>query len=285
MRNASLLLALGLCLAACDWESDGAARLAARYTDTSGPADVGTDEVAPPDVDLGDVGGTGLTGRWAVQVVVKGTMQPLSAPWPYVETTLFLTDLEDGAASASWRFCDQQTAVEATPASLASKTQFPEATQAALEAAPLPVSLSADGLAASTLVWLWGLDGEALGDATVKPSGIDATSPAVVDQDDDGHPGVTVEVVKPAAGMRYQARWERFDLAAGSLSEDGQRIEGNLAADAVEFVLDASISALKSPSKLKVDEGNGHTWRLRRVPADYTCDDLRQDAAGLFPAP
>lgn len=285
MRNASVFLIVSFVATGCGWESDGTRRLAERYADTAGAADATADEVAPHEVNLGDVGGTGLAGRWAVQVVVTGTMQPMTAPWPYTETTLFLTDVTDGAATAEWVFCDQQTAVEATPASLASKTVFPVKLQAALEAKPLSVAISADGLAASTVVWLWGLDAGALGDVTDKPSGIEASSPAVVDEDDDGNPGVTVEVVKPLAGMRYQARWERFDLQAGSLSGDGQRIEGALAADAVEFVVGASKELLIKPSNLAVTPGTGHTWRLRRVPATYTCANLRQDAAGLFPAP
>ena len=285
MRNARVILLSGLLLWGCDWQSDGASRLAERYADTAGDADATTDEVAVPDVDLGDVGGTGLAGRWAVQVVVTGTMAPIGVEWAYTETNLFLTDLAEGAATASLAYCDQANDVPKSP----NPTAQPAALHDLLASKPLEVPLSADGLAAGIVVWTWGLDAAVLGDVQEKPSAITAEADAVIDEDGDGQVGVTLEVLKKTDGAhfasRYLARWERFDLQAGGLSEDGQRIEGVLAADAVEFALGADNAVVNRDSKLVVTPGAVHTWRLRRVPAAYTCDDLRQDAAGLFPAP
>lgn len=284
MKKIKVFVVLGLALTACDWESDGAARLAERYADTSGPADVVADEVAPPDVDLGDVGGTGLTGRWAVQVQVTGTMSPIGIEWAYTETSWFLTDIGEGASTASWIYCDQANDVPKSP----NPTAQPQALYDLLVSKPLEVSLAADGVAAGTVVWTWGLVPAKLGDLEQKPAGLDASSDAVTDEDGDGPAGVTLEVLKKVDlshfASRYLARWERWDLAAGSLSEDGQRIEGKLSADAAEFALGADNAIVNRPSNLVVDPGDVHTWRLRRVPAAYTCDDLRQDAAGLFPS-
>jgi len=282
MKKISLFLGLALALAGCGWESDGAERLAERFADTATTTDVGPDEVAAPDVDLGDVGGTGLTGRWAVQVVVTGTMAPIGISWDYTETTYFLSDMTDGGATADWTYCDQVNDVPKAP----NPTAQPQALRDLLASKPLRVTLSSDGLMPSGLVWTWGLDRARLGDE--KPQGLTATSDAVIDEDDDQQPGVTLEVQTKTGGhfaSRYLARWERFDLQAGSLSEDGQRIEGVLAADAIEFALGADNAVVNRDAKLAVTPGTGHTWRLRRVPSDYTCDQLKTDAAGLFPAP
>ena len=283
MRNARVILLSGLLLWGCDWQSDGASRLAERYADTAGDADATTDEVAVPDVDLGDVGGTGLAGRWAVQVVVTGTMAPMNIEWAYTETSLFLTDIGDAAESASLVYCDQANDVPQS----SNPTRQSQPLYDLLASKPLTVPLTADGLAEGTVVWTWGLDAAEMGDLKEKPAGLTAESPAVVDEDDDGQAGVTLEVLKKADlshfAWRYLARWERFDLQAGNLSEDGQRIEGKLAADAVEFALGADPALVNRPSNLVVDPGAVHTWRLRRVGADYTCDDLKTDAAGHVP--
>ena len=282
MRNAWLLLVPGLWLVACGWESDGAARLAERYDDAATTTDVTADEATPPDVDFGDVGGTGLTGRWAVQVVVTGTMAPIGISWDYTETTYFLSDVADGAVTADWIYCDQVNDVPKSP----NPTSQPQALHDLLASKPLRVTLSADGVMPSALIWTWGLDRATLGDE--KPEALSATSEGVIDEDEDQQPGVTLEVLTKAGAhfaSRYLARWERFDLQAGSLSEDGLRIEGVLAADAIEFALGADNAVVNRDSKLAVTPGTGHTWRLRRVPADYTCDTLKTDAAGLFPTP
>jgi hypothetical protein len=283
MKSIRLLVALGLLIPACGWESDGAARLAERYADPGGAADIAAEEVAPHEVDLGDVGGTGLAGRWAVQVVVTGTMAPIGVEWAFTETSWFLTDLADGASTASLVYCDQVNDVPKSP----NPTKQPPALYDVLVAKPLELALTADGVGASTVVWTWGLDVQKLGDVGQKPEALDATSDAVTDEDGDGQEGVTLEVLVKKDlshyASRYLARWERWDLLAGSLSEDGLRVEGALSAEAVEFALGADKDIVNRPSNLVVDPGDVHSWRLRRVPADYTCADLRQDATALFP--
>lgn len=300
MKHSSLLLALTVVLAGCGWESDGERRLADRFPDTAADdaivaadtaaeadaaADVAVDEATPQDADPGDATGAGLAGRWAVQVVVKGTMSPIGTAWAYTETSWFLADITEGSATASWIYCDQVNDVPKAP----NPTAQPKKLYDLLVSKPLEVSLSADGLAAGAVVWTWGLDGQKLGNPQVKPTGITKTSDAVIDEDDDGQVGVTLSVLKKADGSlfasRYLARWERWELQAGSLSDDGKWMEGALAADAVEFALGADNALVDRASNLVVDPGVVHGWRMRRVGAGYSCASLKQDAATLFIAP
>jgi hypothetical protein len=281
MHGRCFLLSVVL-VAGCGWESDGVKRLEDRYADTSGAADVAADESAPHEVDLGDVGGTGLTGRWAVRIDEDGTMTlPMNiGTRPVHLIDLFVAEVADGADEAVLTFCDQRTKVT----DYTSETEVPEALRTALQADPPRVQLTSDGFAAGDVTWAWGLDLSKLSEPGAKPESLAEVEPALTDQDDDGNPGVTIAVKKPMAGKRYMARWERWHLDAMALPEGDDAFGGSLTWEITELPLGAEPAILNQPSPIE-PAAIGNTMRLRRVPADYTCDDLRRDADALFPRP
>ncbi len=290
LRPAFFVVAFSLSFVACDWKADGPARLEARYgSGDTGDTTVIADAVIP-EVDLGDVEGEGLPGRWAMRMVLSGTL----LAWDITLSNLFLVDIVEpgqgevaNPSTARLIFCDQLSVIDGSGG--IGQAEVPPALREALAEVPLELSLDDAGVAEGELVWTWGLHD--LDDSITSSLPDSADDPQVWDQDADGNPGVTMNVIKPA-GERYMIRRATWTLSSGALSDDVQSITGTLDFAIEEVALAASSSALMTVAPITPGEGP-HLYELRRVGAvgaagdedAYDCERLRADHLGLFGAP
>ena len=107
--------------------------------------------------------------------------------------------------------------------------------------------------------------------------------PAVVDQDGDGQPGMTVELQGLVTGSTYVVQWSRITLDGVPVSAD--RIQGLLDFDARENVLASEPAYIRDqvePSTPAPD-ACASFFVLVRVPADADCAEINEQRETLFP--
>jgi hypothetical protein len=275
----TIALATALCAlavaASCGWKTDGVARL-----DEIAPLPDASDAgVEIPDVDLGDVGGSGLPGRWAVKLTEPGKVKPTGMDgWGIVINDLFVADLTADAAVLT--FCDQVVESESTMG----LSTTPRRLIDALAAAKVALPLAGDGtFAPPVTAWLWGVRG--LASPAGDPLPADAGDAHAWDQDGDGNPGVTVDVKSPD-GQRYMVRRSVWTFEAGAPAADQQTIEGRLSFTVEEKALGATSDLLTTVAPIEAIS-RGSKYQLRRVNAGFGCADLLGDGAwrAIFPTP
>lgn len=288
MKRLALVFFLLIASACDEWKSSGPERLRDAYPtscqgeDSGAPAPDGTITVAPSER---------VAGTWAARVVQKGRM---AIPTVCDACLLTLTDLavvevpSDGGA-VLWRFCNQTMDMDTTPADPTDPPD-PDAPHSTVPHALANAGVSAGAAFASPatvrlpshrVVWLWGV--RDLADPARDPLPESANSPLVFDQDVDGLPGVTIRVDRPVEGERYMVRRAVWDLAEASVSPDGLWVSGTLTFTVDERALGANNVLLMILAPITPEaEGNGYV--MRRVPPDFTCEDLRSLAATLFAA-
>ena len=271
-------LAIILVLSGCGWKSDGLERLEALYpTKVPVVPDAGSTAV----IDLGTPKCSGFDGRWAVRLVQKGTIAPVGEAWGMSVTDLFLADSADQAFSL--RFCDQQVAITTSGGSTdLGRSKVSELLQSTLSRVPITLALPGDGtFQANNLVWLWGLKGVTNPLTDALPNKDDYVGNARVwDQDDDGKPGVTLQILAPA-GDRYMVRRAVWTFAPGKLTFDNQWITGALSSAITESGLDSTNALLLTAAPI-TPKPEGTVYQLRCVGSTYTCDALSKDQAVLF---
>ena len=279
---ARLLLAAmaALALTACGWKSDGLARL-----DELGPpaAAAGPDTGSHGPIDLGSPQCRGLGGNWALMLVEPGTIAPLGEPWKLTVTDLFLARTEAGARAVELTFCDQVTRIVTSGgATDLGRSKVPDALRAALAKAPVVVALPGDGtFQATDQVWLWGLRDLPNPVTDALPTKDDfASDPHLWDQDGDGNPGVTMNILAPA-GDRYMVRRARWTFAPAHLTLDNAWLTGTLTASIEENALGASTALLLTSAPI-TPKADGAVYQFRCVGSTYTCPALAQDYAELF---
>ena len=244
--------------AACGWKADGVARL-----DELAPLpDAGDAGSALPDASFGDVGGTGLPGRWAVHLTEPGNVAPQGLePWAITINDYFIAEIDEAATSARLTFCDQ--IVESTGPMGLSTT--PDMLIAALAASDVVIPLPGDGtFTSSDVAWVWGV--KDLAD-TAHGSLVDHA----YDQDADGNPGVTVDVTNPD-GRRYLVRRSVWQFEEGTLDADSRFLTGKLAFTVEETALGATSDLLMTVAPIEPIV-RGSKYELNRVGTEYTCKD------------
>ena len=267
---------VALTLAGCGWKSDGRARLEQEYP-TPPPPDAG---MSGP-IDIGTPMCSGYQGNWAVQVVQVGTIAPVAEVWTLTIHDLFLAD-SDGQ-TMNLRFCDEAAPIVTPegPTTLG-ETKIPDSLKTALHDAPVVLALPTDGsFQAHDVVWLWGVHNlsQPLTDA-LPDAGNWQSDPHVFDQDGDGQPGITMDVLVPM-GERYMARRSIWQLAPGKLTLDNQWVTGVVTATVEQSVLGASIDLLTAPTPI-TPKPSGSVYQLRCVGQTYTCAALSNDYVTLF---
>ena len=80
------------------------------------------------------------------------------------------------------------------------------------------------GILPQTVAWTWGIQG--MEDPASDPLPTSADDPLVWDQDEDGNPGISIEVLQPE-GYRYMVRRSIWNLGAPTISSDGTQLTGN----------------------------------------------------------
>ena len=276
MKRAAVFVAL--LLTGCGWKSDGLERLEALYPTVvpvvpdAGPAGA---------VDLGTPQCSGFDGKWAVRLVQKGTISPLGEAWGMVVTDLFLAD--SSAQTFSLKFCDQQTAITTSGGSTdLGRSKVSPLLQATLAKNPITLALPGDGtFKVDSLVWLWGLKNVVHPLTDVLPNKDDyPTDVRVWDQDDDGKPGVTLQILAPA-GDRYMVRRAVWSFAPGKLTFDNQWITGMLSSTITESGLDSTNALLLTAAPIS-PKTEGTVYQLRCVGSTYTCASLSAEHPQVF---
>lgn len=105
--------------------------------------------------------------------------------------------------------------------------------------------------------------------------------PRVLDEDGDGHPGLTVRVEGWVTGEVYlvQRGWSELEGVVRST----EQIEGRVTWNSEQRVLEASSHMLQStPPSRPHPASNKHYFRMTRVPRKATCEELLDHASGLF---
>jgi hypothetical protein len=174
-------------------------------------------------------------------------------------------------------FCDEIPVVDSGDAGIEFTTRTTPSLRAALAASPLEVALGGGSMSlpAQKLMWTWGLKGIIQTDPMPTTSG-DAK---VFDQDDDGHPGVTVEVAGLMTGQRYMVKRAMWDLSAGVLSTDRIWLSGTLSYTLEEEPLGADPVMLAQ--KTPITPKDGSSYAFRRV-GQMTCESLLAHLDDVF---
>lgn len=277
--NRLLIVSFTLVFASsCYQPSDGLARLEELYPTPPPPAPV--DPGAPDD--LGTPMCAGLGGSWAVRLVQPATISPLGQPWDLQLYDLFLAKLSTDGARMELRFCNQDVSIfaDGEPLTLG-QPKTPQALKDALYATPFEVPVTGSSLDSTQLAWLWGVQNLAdpLNDALPTKQDF-ATSDKDFDQDNDGNPGVTVDVVTPA-GKRYMVRRAKLSFGAGAMTIDNKWLTGKLSSQVEEIALGATNSQLETAAPLTMKDDQV-VFQFRCVGATYTCASHTKDHRIIF---
>lgn len=275
-------------LVGCNWGLNGLDRLDQLYppvdagsggfqstgSSCSGSADGGMADAGP--LDLTDVTGSGYVGNFAVRLLQQGTILPVGPPaWDITIDDLFLA--ESDGQTMSMYFCGEQVTLSdmGTPTTLGA-TQVPCALQTVLgkQSAAVTFPLPNAGFSASNVVWPWGLQN--VTDWTTYTLPTSADDPHVFDQDMDGNPGVTLDLLAPQNAL-YITRLAIWQFGSGTLSEDAAQtwLTGPLQFTAAEGELggDPSPPPAISPT---IPNATGSVYQMRRVGSSFTCAALVQ---------
>ena len=148
----------------------------------------------------------------------------------------------------------------------------------ALAATPLAVPLPGNGaIRASGVVWLWGLQN--LANPATDPLPTSADAGTVWDQDKDGNPGVTVDVVSPP-GEIYLVKRVVFDFAQSTSA--GGWFTGSLEATSDQETVGASTPLLDTNVSITPWSGCASVYQLVCVDPSFTCASLVQGYQTLF---
>jgi hypothetical protein len=187
---------------------------------------------------------------------------PLGADYDITITAWFLVDI--GAADHAVRlsFCDERTLVDADGDFELFKTEVPAAARTMDYAGPW-IAAPCGTFPAQTVVWTWGMLEPDQDPIPAKPE-----DQGHCDQDNDGNPGVTIEVKSPLAGMRYTVRRVTLDMAAAvEIAETAGEWGGTLEFGIEESALGASSKMLETIVPIRPREGATSTYRFRRTEA------------------
>ncbi len=284
----AVFLAATLSAAACsNWGENGLARLEQLHpTPDAGAETSGSGCQMPDQGDGGATEPTGnclglLNGQWAVRLVQFANISPIGPPpWNLTITDLFLAELSSDKSSLQLTFCGEENALtdnNGDPQTLG-QTVIPQALVSAVAAVPLVVPLPGDGtLQASGVVWLWGL--QDLANPATDPLPTTPDAGTVWDQDMDGNPGVTVDVVTPQ-GELYIVKRAIFDFELGSVSQDW--LTGPLQFSVDQQTLGASIPLLDTTVAITPRSGCTSAYQFRCVDSTFTCASLVQGYQTLF---
>jgi len=224
-----------------------------------------------------------LSGRWAmVQIYPQIAVLPIAGEVPRSSLVVQFVDIaQEGAALTMLdRYCFTDVE-DGTPLV---KTEIPEAFMASLVPAPRVGTLreTDEGIAFEGASYVE-VRGAALDDPATDPLPTDPLDPRVIDQDGDGHPGMTVRVtvLGIVEGETYIVQRVQYRLSGWLIGPD--RIEGR-----VEWIDEQSVLAATNPL-LEADtlgwpdpDPTAHRFVMARVDETWTCEALRERLAELL---
>ncbi|MGI5861944.1 MAG: hypothetical protein ACOX6T_07775 [Myxococcales bacterium] len=295
MKRAILAaLSAALLLPGCGWQSDGAARLEELYPTPPPPPPPATcadrekqdGEPSGRDIDVGAASCMGLLqGRWAARLVQRGTIAPLGEDWDFNLTDLFIAELSEDKSALELRFCEQVTSIITGSGAIElGETRVPAKLKEVLNDKPVRLPLVDGSLKAEKIVWLWGLG--ALADPLNDPLPTKPKNPGdpldarVRDEDGDGKPGVTMDIVSPE-GERYMVRRAIWTLGESRLSDDHLWIQGDLEFTIDQEALGASNPLLEAVAPITAGD-DCNKYEMRCIGPTYGCEELAADYLDLF---
>jgi hypothetical protein len=287
IRRVLLVATTVMIVSACSWKADGPARIERLYPTTAVDiADVTSEVSVAPDLIVGtnetsgniaDVHVSDFWGSYVVEMKLPATMElvPGFPPYALLLTNLFVASWSDDGLE--WTYCTQVAFLDAD--GTGATEMLPE-TDAALGETPLYLS-TADGLGIEeqSIAWTWGIQGmeDPFNDSL--PS--DPEDPLVWDQDEDGNPGVTVEVLIPK-GFRHMVRRAVWNIHPPEIISGGQRFEGSTGFKVDENALGYDGDPLLLTLVDIVPDPNGGTYTMVRTDEYYSCEQLLAEYPGIF---
>lgn len=234
--------------------------------------------VASPEV-------TDVSGRWAYRAVGSQITRPqgLSPITTRIISVMLFEQQQSGdAITASGTYCDHYTE---DPGALVHAV-IPESYLDALEDVTREGTFAAgsDGGRRYQLARLYEVVGAELADVVEDELPTDPEDERIIDQDGDGHPGVTVRLNGIIDGEVYVAERKWTELDGVAVSAD--RIEGKLRFVSEQSKLAADPSSLEgmlagATSSTDPEECNS-TFQMVRVPDEADCDWIVEQADTLF---
>lgn len=159
----------------------------------------------------------------------------------------------------------------------------------------LPVQLEGELIAAEpwpqfTTTQYADLWGAKLNAPLTDPLPTDEEHSTVWDQEQDGNPGVTIELVVDESGQQFGLAYitQRVLFRLDGHAVDGERLEGNIHVDGAEqIVLDSpqAYIRLSDPEVKPVDDISLSFFQMIRVADDFDCAQMQSytQREGLFP--
>jgi hypothetical protein len=279
---------------ACQWGENGVARLEQLNPPPDGAVSEGgapsngSSCALPDDPDAGSPESPStsclglISGQWAVRLVQFENIAPLgpSDVWNLTITDLFLASPSNDATSLALTFCGEENSLtnsNGQPEALGENT-VPPPLVTALANAPLSVPLPGNGtIQASQVVWLWGLRN--LANPATDPLPNNADAGTVWDQDMDGNPGVTVDVVSPM-GEIYLVKRAVLDFAQSSGS--GGWYIGSLQSTIDQSIVGATSVVLDINVPITTNSNCTSVYQVKCVDPSFTCASLVQGYQTLF---
>lgn len=243
-----------------------------------GGREIAPDAPEPGAVDIRQAHGSAsnLSGEWAQLVVTTAVSSaPLVGEVTTVNHRFFHVTLtqQGPAIQASAELCDMRVETSTSMAS----TVIPSAFVDAIGTSEWDATLRAGVFESAETRQSLGLEG--VGAEDEMPT--DPSDPRVTDPDNDGEPGMTIQVTGLAGGEMYfvQRGWR----ALRSTSIHGARIDGEVAWDDERVVLDATSRSLRNarPS-VPSEEPGAHYFQMVRVQAGTTCASVVDAGLPLF---
>ncbi|MBN2725404.1 MAG: hypothetical protein JXR95_15170 [Deltaproteobacteria bacterium] len=128
----------------------------------------------------------------------------------------------------------------------------------------------------------WTTQGVVLTDVENEELPGDPEDPRVVDQDEDGHPGMTVRLTGSLSGELYVVQKGWTVLEPGSANET--EMEGLVTWADYQVTVDASTPVLKiNPETNPNPDPEESYYKFVKITADYSCQDISDQKETLFP--
>jgi hypothetical protein len=224
-----------------------------------------------------------LTGLWAmVQVYPQISIVPFAGEVTRTSTVLQLVEIEQDGDTLIMN--DRYCATLIDDGTPLVRTTIPEAFMMSLRPAPrIAILEDVEGVIQFTQAMYIEVRGAVLENPEVDPLPDHPEDPRVFDQDEDGHPGMSVSVVilGMIEGRIFVVQRVQYALTGRVTSDDS--IEGTIRWSDEQLTLGATTPLLLADAVGIPDpDPSAHVFRMRRVDESWTCERLREQWQALF---
>lgn len=222
-----------------------------------------------------------LSGRWAqLQVTTAIVDLPIGGPSESRLETLVLVDIEQD--DARLRLRETVCSIESEGPSSLVETKYPNAFVQALSGRVREAELDVEaGRYTYREPKSYRTSGVDLEDPARDELPSQPDDPRILDPDDDGQPGLTVEVSGFVNGRVFMVQKGWSELS-GTL-RSARQIEGRVRWNSDQSVVAATHKYLTfAPVSRPHPSAERHYFRMARIPAEASCDEIRERAPRIF---